>query len=84
MDLYNTYVYVEAEVVQWDGTPLSKDAPLAPVNLMLHLMFSQVDVSPNEKLVTLSKNTYPYYAYLETLLLYGQEAKSSQLTTALW
>ena len=77
LDLYNTYIYVEAKVVQRDGTPLPKDAPVAPVNLMLHSMFSQVDVSLNEKLVTPSKNTYPYRAYLETLLSYGQEAKSS-------
>ena len=84
LDLYNTYIYVEAKVVQRDGTPLPKDAPVAPVNLMLHSMLSQVDVSLHEKLATPLKNTYPYRAYLETLLSYGQEAKSSQLTTALW
>ena len=51
---------------------------------MLHSLFSQVNVSLNEKLGTPSKNTYAYRAYLETLLSYGQEAKSSQLTSALW
>ena len=84
LDLYNTYCYVEGQIVQPNGQPLPQDAPVAPVNLLLHSMFSQVDVSLNEKLVTPSKNTYPYQAYLETLMSYGQEAKSSQLTTALW
>lgn len=84
LDLYNTYCYVEGQIVQPNGQPLPQDAPVAPVNLLLHSMFSQVDVSLNEKLVTPSKNTYPYQAYLETLMSYGQEAKASQLTTALW
>ena len=29
-------------------------------------------------------NTYPYRAYLETLLSYGPAAKESYLTTAMW
>ena len=84
LDLYNTYCYVEAKLVQQDGTPLPEDAPAAPVNLMMHSLFNQVDVSLNEKPVTPSKNTYPYRAYLETLLSCGQEAKASQLTMGLW
>jgi len=34
--------------------------------------------------VTASTNTYPYRAILETLLSYGDDAKKSQLTTALY
>ena len=43
-----------------------------------------MDVSLNERLVTPSTNTYPYRAYLETLLTYGPAAKYSQLTGSLW
>jgi hypothetical protein len=43
-----------------------------------------VDVSLNERLVTPSLNTYPYRAYLETLLSYGPSAKESYLTAAMW
>ena len=39
--------------------PLPEDAAVAPVNLMLHSMFSQVDISLNEKLVTPSKIPTP-------------------------
>ena len=60
------------------------DAGVGPVNNFLHSMFSQVDVSLNERLVTPSTNTYPYRAYIETLLTYGPAAKESQLTQALW
>ena len=57
---------------------------MGPVNLFLHSLFSQVDVSLNERLISPSTNTYPYRAMLETLLNYGEEAKTSQLTTAMF
>ena len=58
LDLYNTNCYVESKLVQQDGTPLLEDAPVAPVNLMMHSLFSQMDVSLKEKLMTPSKNAY--------------------------
>jgi hypothetical protein len=50
----------------------------------LHSLFSQVDVLLNGTLITSSINTYAYRAYIETLLSYGTDAKSSQLTSALF
>jgi len=38
----------------------------------------------NGTLITASTNTYPYRAMLETLLSYGEDAKKSQLTSALF
>ena len=84
MDLANTYLQVQAKIVNADGSNLSRDAEVAPVNLWLHSLFSQVDMSLNEKLVTPSSNTYPYRAYLETLLSYGTEAKNTQFSTSLF
>ena len=52
------------------------------MNLFLHSLFSQVDISLNGTLITASTN--PYRAMLETLLSYGEDAKSSQLTSALY
>ena len=34
--------------------------------------------------VTTSNNTYPYKAYIETLLSFGTESKPSQLTASMW
>ncbi|CAH3149227.1 unnamed protein product, partial [Porites lobata] len=42
-------------------------------------LFSQVDVSLNERLISPSTNTYPYRAMIETLLNYGEEAKTNRL-----
>ena len=52
---------------------------IAPANLLLHSLFRQVEFSMNDTLVTSSNDTYPYRAYLETLLSYGNEAKKTWL-----
>ena len=84
IDLANTYLIIRAKVVRAVGTELAPDTPVAPVNNWLHSLFSQVDVYLNDTLVTLSSNTYPFRAYVDTLLSYGAEAKTTQLTSQLW
>ncbi|MDJ0933677.1 hypothetical protein [Breoghania sp.] len=84
IDAGNTLLSLQAQIVKADGTNLPDDAMVGPTNLWLHSLFSQVDVSLNEKLISPSTNTYPYRAYLETLLSYGPAAKESQMTAALW
>ena len=54
------------------------------MNNWLHSLFSQVDVYLNDTLVTPSSNTYPFRAYVDTVLSYGDEAKNTQLTSQLW
>ena len=71
LDLANTYLLIRAKVVRGDGTDLAADTQVAPVNNWLHSLFSQVDVYINDTLVTPSSNTYPFRAYVETLLSYG-------------
>ena len=91
-DLSETYLMVTAKITKPDGSSLNHgteespgpDAGIGPVNLWLHSLFSQVDLSLNERLVTPSMNTYPYRAYIKTLLSYGPAAKKSYLTAALW
>ena len=85
IDLANTYLLIRAKVVRAVGTELAPDTPVAPVNNWLHYLFSQVDVYLNDTLVTPSSNfTYPFRAYVDTLLSYGAEAKTTQLTSQLW
>ena len=94
-DLSETYLQVTAKIVkptggyleqmlEDNGTINETDADVGPVNLWLHSLFSQADGSLNDRLVTPSMNTYPYRAYLETLLSYGPAAKEWYLSAALW
>ena len=84
IDFANTMLYVRAKLTAVNGANLAEDAAVGPVNLFLHSMFSQVDISLNGTLITPSTNTYPYRAMLETLLSYGMDSKTSQMTSALF
>ena len=84
IDLGRTFLYVKAKIVKKDKNDIAENAKVGPVNLWFHSLFSQIDIKLNGKLITPSVNTYPYKAYLETLLSYGSDAKESQLTSELW
>ena len=84
IDLADTYLFVEAQIVQTNGDDLDAGADVGPVNLWMHSLFSDVSVSLNEKLVSPPTSVYPYRAYIETLLSYGPAAKESQLTGVMW
>ncbi|XP_071033093.1 uncharacterized protein F54H12.2-like isoform X1 [Parasteatoda tepidariorum] len=84
IDLSQTQLYVKAKIVKTNNTAITKDDVIGPVNLFLHSLFSQVDVSLNDSTVSNSSNTYPYRAYIETLLNHGYDSKTSQLTAELF
>ena len=67
-----------------NNDPIAAGLHVGPVNLFLHSLFSEVDITLNDTLVTASNNTYAYRSYLETILSYGGGAKTSQLTSALY
>ena len=48
-----------------DGTDIAEDAEVGPINLLLNSLFSQVEVTLNERLIS-----YLYRAVIETLLSY--------------
>ena len=84
IDFGNSMLYVQAKITKTDSTNLDIGANTGPVNMFLHSLFSQVDIQLNGTLITSSTNTYPYRAILETLLSYGEDAKKTQLTSALY
>jgi len=84
LDFANSYLHVVAKLTKANGTDLDADEAVGPVNLFLHSLFSQVDISLNGIQITPATNTYPYRAMIETLLSYGGDAKESQLTSALF
>ena len=51
LDLANVMLYVRAKITLDNGNNLAADSTSAPVNLLLHSMFSQVDVSLNGTLI---------------------------------
>ena len=77
-------LFVKAKITKANGATLDENRQVGPVNIFEHSLFSQVDVCLHERLTSPSTNTYPYRAMIETLLNYGEDAKSSQLTMAMF
>ena len=85
LDLAQTYVYIKLKITQTNGTDLAADTQTTPVNNFLHSMFNEIDLSLNGKIISPSTNTYPYRAYLETLLTYRRDTlKKSIKASNLW
>ena len=85
LDLGRTTLQLTLAVRRRNGNAaLRADQEVVPVQLLLHSLFQQVDVKLNDRVVTPSLNTYPYKAYLETLLSHGADTKGSYLSNEGW
>ena len=84
IDLKNSFFRVKAKIVNAEREAFGATADVTPVNVWLHALFSQIDMTLKDTLVTTSNNTYPYKAYIETLLSFGTHSKQSQLTVLMW
>ena len=82
IDLKNSFIRVKAKIVNTHGEVLGATADVALVNFLLHALFSQIDMTLKDTLVTTSNDTYPYKAYIEALLSFGTESKQSWLTAS--
>ena len=84
LDLAHMFLYVTMQRMKSDGSELDSGAKVGPVNLFLHSLFGQLDISLNGKTISDGSSTYLYQACLETLLSYGEEAKSTHSTSSLF
>jgi hypothetical protein len=60
IDLANTYLFVEAQIMNDNNIALDGGADVGSVNLWMHSLFSDVSVSLNENLVSPPASLYPY------------------------
>ena len=79
-------IKVKFKITHADNTSsvLIEDEVAVPVNLALHSLFSQVDVTLGGRLMTPATAMYPYKSFIQTLLNYGKDAKESQLISQGW
>ena len=85
IDAAQTTLKITASLVNAaDGTPLAADVKIAPVNLTLHSLFNQIDVSLGQRLISDSTSNYAYRAYLESLLNFSKLAKQTQLQSSMF
>ncbi|XP_044597353.1 uncharacterized protein F54H12.2-like [Cotesia glomerata] len=85
INLAHTMLKLSVRIIRKQSVTAAAAVPkVAPVNNFMHSMFSQVDVLFNQKPVSTPNNLYAYRSYIETLLNYGVDAKTSHLTTVGW
>lgn len=84
IDLRRSKLYVKLRVKHSNGDNIAIDSKVAPVNGFFYALFSQVDCYLQGSLVSSSNTNYSYKCMMKTLLDYGQDAKASQLTSALF
>ena len=86
IDLSRSKLKVKLKIVHQDATSSVLEAAevAVPINLALHSLWSQVDVTLGGRLMTKATGMYPFKAFIQTLLNYGKEAKESQLLAQGW
>lgn len=85
---YETYLKLKLKVtLNKDGATALTAGDYAncfPENYLLHSFFKQVDITIGDKIITMSSETYPYRAYIETLLGCADTVKKTYLSAARW
>ena len=81
LDLSRGRLFVRVKLVKEDDTSVPAAEKPAPVNLVLHSLFSQVEVCISGKNLSIANNCHPYKAYLKTVLTTSEDAKNSLLST---
>ncbi|GBM08899.1 hypothetical protein AVEN_57445-1 [Araneus ventricosus] len=68
IDLSTTQLHAKVKILK-DNAKLDETEKVAPVNLLLYSLFSQVDVSLNDRLISASSNLYPFRRTLNVVEL---------------
>ena len=64
LDLAHTLLYVTIQLVKSDESELDSGTKVNPVNLFLHLLFGQLDISLNGRTMSDGSSIYSYQSYL--------------------
>ncbi|XP_036417034.1 uncharacterized protein F54H12.2-like [Colossoma macropomum] len=84
VDLNRSLLYLTCKVTNTDGTDLAAGAAVGLINYPAATLFSQVDLSLGDKLISQSGSTYAYRAVLECLLNYSEPTLNSQFAAGLF
>ncbi|XP_077065900.1 uncharacterized protein F54H12.2-like [Siphateles boraxobius] len=84
MDLNNTMLYLRVKITQPDGDDIPHPARVGLINYPGATIFSQVDITLGDRLISQSSSTYPYRCIIESLLNYGKDTLESLFSTSLF
>lgn len=84
VDLSQTYITFKVKIVKKDGTALTLDDTIAPVNNFAYSLFSDVDLFIQDQKITSTQGNYQLLTYVRMLLDTNAEEKRNYLRQALW
>ena len=80
LDLKRTKLCLKARIVKGDGSLLTDEDRVAPINLFAHSFIEQIDLQLQQELVSDSASqNYPYKSYIECLFQHGRLAQQTFL-----
>ena len=83
IDLKNTRLALKIRLMKGTNAVIATNK-VALANIPLQTLWRQVDVEIQQQLISSSGTSYPYKAYLDVLLNYGSDAKSTQFQSQLF
>ena len=84
IDLNNTLLYTRIKITKPDGSNIDAAAKVGLVNYPGSTIFSQVDVSLGDRLISQGSNTYPYRCIIECLMNYDRQTLESLFSAGLF
>ncbi|KAI4878396.1 hypothetical protein NFI96_006326 [Prochilodus magdalenae] len=83
-DLNNTLLYLRLKITKPDGSDIDDGAAVGLINYPGATLFSQVDVSIGDRLISQSSSTYPYRSIIECLANYGRDTLETVFSAGLF
>ena len=80
-DLNNTLLYLRIKITRPDGSVIADGANVGLINYTGATIFSQVDVSLGDRLISQSSNTYPYHSIIDCLMNYDKHTLETLFST---
>ncbi len=77
-------LYTRIKITRPDGSDITDGAPVGLINYPGACIFSQVDVSLGDRLITQSSSTYPYRCLIEALINFGKDTLESVFSAGLF
>ena len=71
LDLNDTQLYIRCKLVKADGNDFGDADNIAPINNIIHSLFSDVELKIGDKVIEGGVSMYPYRSYLNNLLLFS-------------
>ena len=84
LDLNNTYLYTKVKITRANGANLTAVDNVGFINYPGNTIFSQLDVTLGDRLISNSGNNYPYRCMIECLTNYSAETLNTQFGNGLF